>query len=197
MLLVTRRDFAPNTMREFIDYAKANEAKLNMAHAGVGSVSYTGCVLLHAALGIKPTMVPFTGSGPAMNALVASQVDYVCDPIAGALGHVRAGSVKPLAIATSKRHPALPDVPTATENGLPGFAAAPFYALFAPKGTPQPIVERLANALSTALDDDAVRKRLIDLGGEIPEADRRGSKPLVELVRSEMTRLAPILKGSQ
>ena len=113
-----------------------------MAHAGVGSVSHVGCLLLNAAIGIKPTMVPFTGTAPAMNALIAGQVDYVCDPILGPLPHVRAGTVKALAIATGKRSALLPDVPTSAEGGLPQFDAAPFYALFAPKGTPQAIVDR-------------------------------------------------------
>jgi putative tricarboxylic transport membrane protein len=196
MLLVTRKDLPPNTLAEFIAYAKANEDKLNMAHAGVGSVSYTGCLLLNAAIGIKPTLVPFTGTAPAMNALLAGQVDYVCDPILGPLPHVRAGTVKAHAIATAKRHPALPDVPTAAEGGLPQFSAAPFDAVFAPKGTPQPVLDRLIAALDSALDDEAARKRLIDLGAEIAEKGRRGPAPLAALVKAEIARLTPILQAA-
>jgi tripartite-type tricarboxylate transporter receptor subunit TctC len=196
MLLVTRKDLPPNNLKEFVAYAKANEAKLNMAHAGVGSVSYTGCLLLSEAIGIKPTMVPFTGTAPALNALIAGQVDYVCDPILGPLSHVRAGTIKALAIATTKRHAALPDVPTSTEGGLPQFSAAPFYAVFAPKGTPQPVLDRLVAALNTALDDEAARKRLIDLGAEIADKDRRGPAALAALVKSEIARLTPILDAA-
>jgi tripartite-type tricarboxylate transporter receptor subunit TctC len=196
MLLVVRKDLPPNTLREFAAYAKANEAKLNMAHAGVGSVSHTGCLLLNNAIGIKPTMVPFTGTAPALNALLAGQVDYVCDPILGPLSHVRAGTLKALAVATSKRHPALPDVPTSAEGGLPQFAAAPFYAVFAPKGTPQPVLDRLVAALDTALDDDAARRRLVDLGAEIADKGRRGPAPLAALVKSEIARLTPILEAA-
>ena len=134
---MTRKDLPPNNLREFVAYAKANESKLNMAHAGVGSVSYTGCLLLNAAIGIKPTLVPFTGTAPVMNALLGGQVDYVCDPILGPLPHVRAGTLKALAITTEKRHPALPDVPTSAEGGLPQFNCTVFYGVFAPKGTPQ------------------------------------------------------------
>ena len=94
VVLVTRKDFPANDLKEFAAYAKENEAKMNMAHAGVGSVSHTGCLLLNAAIGIKPTLVPFTGTAPAMNAILAGQVDYVCDPISGPLGHIRAGTVK-------------------------------------------------------------------------------------------------------
>jgi tripartite-type tricarboxylate transporter receptor subunit TctC len=195
-LLVVRKDLPPNTLKEFVIYAKANESKLNMAHAGVGSVSYVGCLLLDAAIGIKPTMVPFGGTGPAMNALLGGQVDYVCDPILGPLPHVRAGTIKALAIATGKRHPALPNVPTAEEQGLPQFDAAPFYAVFAPKGTPQPVLDKLVEALDKGLDDDAVRKRLIDLGAEVADKNRRGPKALATLVKSEIARLTPILQAA-
>jgi tripartite-type tricarboxylate transporter receptor subunit TctC len=179
-----------------VAYAKANESKLNMAHAGVGSVSYVSCLLLNSAIGIKPTLVPFTGTAPALNAMLGGQVDYVCDPILGPLAHVRAGTLKALAIATTRRHPALPDVPTSAEQGLPQFESAPFYAVFAPKGTLQPIIDRLVVALDKGLDDDAARKRLVDLGAEIADKRRRGPEPLAALVKSEIARLTPILKAA-
>src|SRR5262245_1822118 len=195
-LLAVRKDFPPNSLPEFANYARANESKLNMAHAGVGSVSYVGCVLLNAAIGIKPTMVPFSGTAPAINALLGGQVDYVCDPILGPLPHVRAGTLKALAIATGKRHPALPDVPTSAEQGLPQFDAAPFYAVFAPKGTPQPVLDRLVEALDKGLDEEGPRKRLGDLGADVADKSRRGPKALAALVQSEMARLTPILNAA-
>ncbi len=196
VLLVTRKGFPANNLREFVTYAKANADKLNMAHAGVGSVSYTSCLLLHHEIGIKTTMVPFTGTAPALNAMLGEQVDYVCDPILGPLPHVRAGTLKAMAIATGKRHPALPEVPTSAEGGLPNFQAAPFYAMFAPKGTPQPIIERLAAAIDNGLDDPTVSKRLLDLGAEITEKKDRGPKALAATVKSEIARLTPILKAA-
>ena len=195
-LLTTRKDFPANNLKEFVAYAKANESKLNMAHAGVGSVSYIGCLLLNSAIGIKPTLVPFTGTAPAMNAILAGQVDYDCDPVLGPLPHVRAGTAKALAIAAKKRSPLLPDVPTSAEQGMPEFEMAPFYAVFAPKGTPQPVVDKLVEALNKGLDEPAVQKRLADLGAEIAEPSRRGSKALGDLVHSEITRLTPILKAA-
>lgn len=195
-LLAVRKDFPAATLKEFATYAKANESKLNMAHAGIGSVSHVGCLLLNAAIGIKPTLVPFTGTGPAMNALIAGQVDYVCDPILGPLPHVRAGTIKALAIATGKRSTLLPDVPTSAEGGLPQFNVAPFYGVFAPKGTPQAIVDRLADVLSKGLNEDAGRKRLLQLGAEVPDPDRRGPKPLAALVKSEIARLTPIIQAA-
>jgi tripartite-type tricarboxylate transporter receptor subunit TctC len=195
-VLVTRKDLPPNTLREFVTYAKANETKLNMAHSGVGSVSYVGCLLLNAAIGIKPTLVPFTGSSQATNALLGGQVDYFCDPIVAQAAHVRAGTLKGLAIAAAERHPLLPDVPTAAEQGLPQFDASPFYALFAPKGTPAPVVDKLADALDQALDDEVVRKRFADFGATIAAKSRRGPAPMAALVKSEISRLTPILQAA-
>src|SRR4249920_2900855 len=195
-LLAVRKDFPANNLKEFVAYAKANEGKLNMGHAGVGSVSYVGCLLLNSAIGIKPTMVPFTGPPPVMNAILGGQIDYDCDPVLGPLPHVRAGTVKALAIAAKKRSPLLPDVPTSFEQGLPEFDCAPFYALFAPKGTPKPIIDKLAEALNKGLSEEAVQKRLADLGADIAEPSRRGPKALAELVKSEVDRLAPILKAA-
>jgi len=197
MLLAVRKDLPANNLQEFIAYTKANESKLNMGHAGVGSVSYTGCLMLNAAIGIKPTMVPFTGTGPVLNAMLGGQVDYVCDPILGPLSHVRAGTLRALAVATDQRHPLLPDVPTSAEGGLPQFQAAPFYAVFAPKGTPQPVLEKLVDALDRTLDDEAARKRLLDLGAVIATGDRRGPKALSALVTSEIARLTPILTAME
>src|SRR6478735_8587448 len=152
-LLVARKDFPADNLKEFVAYAKANPEKLNVGHAGLGSVSYIGCLLLNSAIGIKPTMVPFTGTAPVINAMLAGQIDYECDPVLGPLAHVRAGSIKALAIAAKKRSPMLPDVRTSSEQGLPEFYCAPFYAVFAPKGTPQPVIDRLAEALNKGLDE--------------------------------------------
>src|SRR5258707_9948988 len=139
-LLVVRKDFPADNLKEFVAYAKANEAKLNVGHAGLGSVSYIGCLLLHSAIGIKPAMVPFTGTAPVLNAMVGGEIDYECDPVLGTLTHVRAGTVKALAVAAKKRSPLLPDVPTSYEQGLPEFDCAPFYGILAPTGTPEAIV---------------------------------------------------------
>ena len=193
-VLVVRNDFPANNLKEFVAYAKSNTSKLNVGHAGLGSVSYIGCLLLNAAIGIKPTMVPFTGTAPVLNAMLAGEIDYECDPVLGTLGQVRAGSVRALAVAARKRSPMLPDVLTSHEQGLPQFDIAPFYAVFVPSGTPQPIIEKLAEALNKGLSEEAVQKRLADLGADIVEPGRRGPKALADLVKSESARLLPILK---
>jgi tripartite-type tricarboxylate transporter receptor subunit TctC len=195
-MLVVRKDFPANNLKEFIAYAKANPSKLNGGHAGLGSVSYIGCLLLNAAIGIKPTMVPFTGTAPVMNAMLGGEIDYECDPVLGTLTHVRAGNLKALAIAAKKRSPMLPDVPTSYEQGLPEFDCAPFYGVFAPAGTPKPIVEKLVEALNKGLSEESVQKRLADLGAELVEPDRRGPKALADLVKSESARLMPILRAA-
>jgi tripartite-type tricarboxylate transporter receptor subunit TctC len=195
-LLVVRKDFPANNFKEFVAYAKANPEKLNVGHAGLGSVSYIGCLLLHAALGIKPTMIPFTGTAPVLNAMLGGQVDYECDPVLGTLSQVQAGNVKALAVAAKKRSPLLPDVPTSHEQGFPEFDIAPFYGLFAPSGTPPAIVEKLAEALNKGLNEEAVQKRLADLGADSVEPNRRGPKALADLVKSEAARLLPILRAA-
>ena len=195
-LLVVRKDFPANDLREFIAYARTNAGKLNVGHAGLGSVSYIGCLLLNSAIGIKPTMVPFTGTAPVLNAMLAGEIDYECDPVLGTLSQVRAGSVKALAVASKKRSAMLPDVPTSHEQGLPEFDCAPFYGVFVPSGTPQAIIDRLADALNNGLSEEAVQKRLADLGAEIIEPNRRGPKALADLIRSESARLMPILRAA-
>jgi tripartite-type tricarboxylate transporter receptor subunit TctC len=175
---------------------KANTDKMNMAHAGVGSVSFTTCLLLNSIMNVKPTAIPFQGTGPALNALVAGQVDYMCDQIVNLVPQIQAGNVKAYAIGTPERNPALPNVPTAKEGGLPEFQAVAWNALFAPKGTPKPVLDKLTAALNKALDDEAVRKRLLDLGSDIPGKDRRGQEALAKLVSSEIEKWTPIIKAS-
>ena len=141
---------------------------MNAAHAGVGSITYTTCLLLHSLLGVQPTFVPFNGAAPAMNALLGGQVDYICNAIPDSIQHVQSGTAKGYAISTAERSPALPKVPTSKEAGLPEFDASAWNALFAPKGTPKAVLDKLTDALDKALDDESVRKRLLDLGCDIP-----------------------------
>jgi tripartite-type tricarboxylate transporter receptor subunit TctC len=196
IVITARKDFPADDLKGFIHYVKANADKVNVAHAGVGSITHTTCLLLHSALGVKPTFVPFTGAAPAMNALLAGQVDYMCNAIPDAVQQVQSGLAKGYAISTAERSPALPDVPTALEAGLPEFQASAWNALFAPKGTAKPVIDQLADALDKALDDESVRKRLLDLGCDIPDKAKRGPQPLAALVKSEIARWTPIIKAA-
>src|SRR5688572_22267490 len=143
VLILGRKDFPAKDLKEFVDYAKTNGGKLNMAHAGVGSVSFTTCLLLNSIIKATPTAIPYNGTGPALTALVAGQVDYMCDQIVNVVQQVQAGQIKAYAIGTAERNSALPDVPTSKEAGLPEFQAQAWNALFAPARTPQPIVDKL------------------------------------------------------
>jgi tripartite-type tricarboxylate transporter receptor subunit TctC len=196
VLILARKDFAPKDLKEFVAHVKANADKLNMAHAGVGSVSFTTCLLLNHILNVKPTSIPYQGTGPALNALVGGQVDYMCDQIVNVVPQIQAGTIKAYAIGTPERNPALPDVPTSKEAGLPEFEASAWNALFAPKGTPKPIIDKLSAALDKALDDEGVRKRLLDLGSDIPDKPRRTPQALANLVKSEIDRWSPIIKAA-
>ena len=148
ILILARKDFPPKDLKEFVTYVKANAEKVNAAHAGIGSVSHVSCELLHSILDIKPVGVPFNGTGPAMNALVAGQVDYMCDQIVNAVPQINAGTIKAYAIATPERNPSLPNVPTTAEAGLPTFQAQAWNAMFAPKGTSPAILASLNAAAS-------------------------------------------------
>jgi tripartite-type tricarboxylate transporter receptor subunit TctC len=194
ILILAKKDFPAKDLKEFVTYVKANETKLNNAHAGVGSVSFTTCLLLNSIMGVKPTTIPFQGTGPSMNALVGGQVDYMCDQIVNAVPQVKGGTIKAYAIATAERNPSLPDVPTTKEAGLPAFEASAWNAIFAPKGTPKAAVDKIAAALDKALDDEGVRKRLLDLGSDIPGKDRRGGAALGNLVKSEVDKWGKVIK---
>jgi tripartite-type tricarboxylate transporter receptor subunit TctC len=194
ILILAKKDFPAKDLKEFVAHVKANETKLNNAHAGVGSVSFTTCLLLNSIMGVKPTTIPFQGTGPSMNALVGGQVDYMCDQIVNAVPQVKGGTIKAYAIATAERNPSLPDVPTTKEAGLPAFEASAWNAIFAPKGTPKAAVDKIAAALDKALDDEAVRKRLLDLGSDIPGKDRRGGAALGNLVKSEVDKWGKVIK---
>jgi tripartite-type tricarboxylate transporter receptor subunit TctC len=196
VLITARKDFPPNDMKEFIAYVKANAAALNMAHAGIGSITHVTCLLLNALIDVKPTLVPFNGATPAIAALLGGQVDYMCNAIPDVVQQVQSGTFKAYVIGTSARNPALPNVPTSKEAGLPAFEASAWNGLFAPKGTPQPIVDKLTDALDKALDDEPTRKRVLDLGSEIPDKSRRGQAALLALVTGEIARWTPLIKAA-
>lgn len=193
ILILARKDFPPKDLKEFVTYVKANAEKVNAAHAGVGSVSHVSCELL-SILDIKPVGVPFNGTGPAMNALVAGQVDYMCDQIVNAVPQINAGTIKAYAIATPERNPSLPNVPTTVEAGLPAFQAQAWNAMFAPKGTSPAIIASLNAAAIRALDDETVKKRLVELGSVIPAPADRTPEALARLVKNEIAKWSPVLK---
>jgi tripartite-type tricarboxylate transporter receptor subunit TctC len=175
---------------------KANASKMNYGTGGVGATSHLTCLFLDSLLGVKPQHVPFRGSGPALNALLAGQIDYVCDQTVGVVPQIQAKEAKGLVVAVKERVPVVPDVPTSAEQGLPEFQASGWNALFAPKGTPKEIVEKLNAAARAALMDENTRKRLLDLGAELPDATGQTPEALAKLVSSEIDKWVPIIKNA-
>lgn len=196
IVIVAKKDFPAKDLKGFIDNVKANATKLNMAHAGVGSVSHTTGVLLNSILDIKPTMVAYRGTGPALNDLMSGQVDFMTDQIVNVAPQITGGNIKAYAIATPERSPALPDLPTTKEAGLTTYEVSAWNAIFAPKATPKEITAKLVDALDKALDDETTRKRILDLGGVIPDKKGRGPESLQKLVESEVARWTPVLKAA-
>jgi tripartite-type tricarboxylate transporter receptor subunit TctC len=196
MLIVARKDFPPTSLSEFAAFVKANGDRLNVAHAGVGSMFFATCLLLNSILDVHPTLVPFNGGAPAMNALVGGQVDYMCADPTTSFPQLQASTIKAYAVGAIARHPVLPNIPTAGEAGLPEFQVQSWLALFAPKGTPRPVLDMLTTALDRALDDENTRQRLLDTGGDIPDKARRGPQGLAALVKAEIARWTPIIKAA-
>ena len=187
-------DLQVKDFREFVALLKKNGANMNYGTGGVGATSHLTCLYLSSILDVNPQHVPFRGSGPALNALLSGSIDYVCDQTVGIVPQVQAKEVNGLVVAVPNRVPVIPDVPTSAEQGLPQFQATGWNAIFAPKDTSKEIVERLNAAARAALKDESVRKRLLDLGGELPDEAGQTPAALAELVRTEVDKWVPIIK---
>ncbi len=194
--LLTKKALAANDMKSFIAHTKANEGKLNFASAGTGSATHLACVLFNAAAGLKSAHVPYKGTGPAMNDLVGGQVDYMCEILSTAKPQITSGNVKALALFNVQRSPVLPDLPTADEQGLKGFEAYTWNAIFMPKGVPAAVVQRLNAATRETMDDPSVSKRLTDLGALLVSADKRSPEYLASFVKSEIAKWEKPIKES-
>ncbi|CEJ15745.1 Tripartite tricarboxylate transporter family receptor [bacterium YEK0313] len=196
-ILITAKNALPaNNLAEFVAWLKANERNANNAHAGIGSVSHTTCLLLNSIIGVNPQTVPYRGTGPAMNDLVAGQVDYLCDQVVNVAPQVRAGTIKAFAVAQQQRNPALPNVPTTVEAGLPGYQVVVWNAMLAPKGTPEPVVNRLNEALRAALADPNVKSRLAELGADLPTDVQATPAGLRAFLEAEIARWTPVIKAA-
>ncbi|HEY4406978.1 MAG TPA: tripartite tricarboxylate transporter substrate-binding protein [Xanthobacteraceae bacterium] len=193
-ILITRKDLPANNLQEFIAYIKANQSKMQFGSAGVGSGTHLPCVLLNLALGVNVTHVPYRGEAPAMQDLIGGRTDYMCATIQTGAAQANQGSVKPIAIMGPNRVPIIPAVATTSEQGLNGVESSVWNAFFLPKGTPDPIVRKLNKAMSDALDDPAMRKRLEELGLEIVPPERRSPEYLTKFLPQEIERWSkPIL----
>jgi tripartite-type tricarboxylate transporter receptor subunit TctC len=191
-----RKTHPANTLKELVDWLKANQASANNAHAGVGSVSHTTCLLFNSVIGVKTNGIPYRGTAPAMNDLVGGQVDYLCDQGVNVAPQTRAGTIKTLAIAQEKRAPLLPDVPTSAEAGVPDFKVIVWNAMFTHKDAPAAATEKLNGALRAALADPAMRARLEEIGAEVPAAELQTPAGLRAFIGSEISRWTPIIQAA-
>jgi len=196
IVIVAKKDFPANDLKGFLAYLKANGDKVNMAHAGVGSVSHSTGIFFNSVVKVKPTMVAYRGTGPALNDLMGNTVDFMTDQIVNVAPQIQGNNIKAFAIATPERSPVLPNVPTTKEAGLDGYEVSAWNAVFAPKGTPPDVVKKLSDALMKSLDDENTKKRLLDLGGVLPTAAERTPDGLQKLVESEVARWTPVLKAA-
>jgi tripartite-type tricarboxylate transporter receptor subunit TctC len=193
-ILVTRPDFPTKNLKEFIPYARANQAKLFFGSGGAGSGSHIACLLLDTAIGVTVTHVPYRGSGRPD--LMAGRIDYMCDFSSTALPEIEAKQVKALAVLARERMAALPDLATADEQGLANFDATGWYAFVAPTRTPAPIVRRLNKAMSDALDGPVASERYKRLGNTVAPPGQRSPEYLGEFIRREIDKWAGPIRAS-
>lgn len=196
MTVVGRKDLPANDFKELQVWAKAQGNKINLAHAGLGAVSHLCGVLLRQAMGVEMTTVPFQGTGPAMNALLAGQVDLLCDQTTSTTPFIKAGSVKLYGVTTSSRLKTLPDTPTLQEQGLKGFQVVVWHGIYAPKGTPKEAIDKFGVALRTALKDPTVVQRLTALGAVIPSDEKLSPEGLKSWLDQETQRYGPVIKAA-
>jgi tripartite-type tricarboxylate transporter receptor subunit TctC len=193
--LLTRKDLPVSSFPEFVAYAKAHHASMTFGSAGAGSATHLGCVVLNAAMGVDVTHVPYRGTGPAMQDLQGGRIDYLCEIISTAKPQIDGGTVKALAILTKERSPVLPNLATATEQGL-SVEAYTWNALFLPKKTPPAIVNKLNAAMVEAMNSPAVKDRLTSLGAVLVAPERRSPEYLAQFVHSEIEKWAAPIKAS-
>lgn len=163
-VMTVTKNFPAKNVAEFIDYAKKNPDKVNMASSGSGTSVHLSGELFKFMAGVQMKHIPYKGAGPAITDLIPGQVDVLFDNMPSIIGHIRSGSLRALAVTSAQRSPALPDVPTVAET-VPGYEASAWFGMAAPKGTPRPIIDRLNREINAALADPGMRARLADLGG--------------------------------
>ena len=194
MTFVARKDFPAKNMSELITYVKANKDKVTYANAGIGSASHLCGMLFMTSIQTDLTTVPYKGTGPAMNDLLGGQVDFMCDQTTNTTSQIKGGKIKAYAVTTKTKVPSLSDIPTLDSSGVPGFEVAVWHGLYASKGTPSAVVERLNKALQTALQDPTVKKRFADLGTEPVALSRATPEALRAHLRREIDKWSPIIK---
>jgi tripartite-type tricarboxylate transporter receptor subunit TctC len=195
-VLIVRTDLPADGLQGFIAYAKASQAKMQYGSPGAGSAAHLACALLNAAIGVDVAHVPYRGGGPAMQDLIAGRIDYQCPLVALALPQIASGSVKAIATLTAQRTTMLPQLATANEQGLAGFEVSTWNAIFLPKGTPQPIIRKLHDAVDAAVEAPDVQERLRQIGAEPAPREDRSPEFLETFVAHEIDKWAVAIKAA-
>ena len=196
MTLLGRKDLPANTPQELFAWARANAGKATLAHAGLGAVSQLCGMLFQQQLGVELNTIPYQGTAPALNALLAGQVDVLCDQTTQTLQHIKAGTVKLFGVTTRTRIKSLPDTPTLDESGLKGFEVMVWHGVYAPKGTPAPVVERFNTALRAALKDPAIVTRMTELGAEIVPESKQTPEGLRTWLKPEIDKWGALIRAA-
>ena len=193
--IVSKKDLAAKDLKALLEYLKANQDKISYGHAGVGSISHVSGIVFNAQVGLKPALVAYRGTAPALNDLVAGKIDYMVDQSLNVIPQIKAGTIKAYAVAAPERLASIPDVPTTKEAGL-DFIFSAWNAMVGPKGIPADIVAKLVAAVNSALDDPGLQARYVELGSTVPKGEDRGPAGLQKLVESEVARITPALKAA-
>jgi tripartite-type tricarboxylate transporter receptor subunit TctC len=194
MTIIARADFPPKDVKELAAYIRANKDKVTYAHAGIGSASHLCGMLYLSSIQADVTTIPYKGTGPAMTDLIGGQVDFMCDQTTNTTQQIKGGKVKAYAVTTRKRVPSLPNLPTLDESGLKGFEVAVWHGIWAPHGTPKPVLDKLTAALQAALKDPNIASKFAELGSEPVAPSRATQEALRAQLKSEIAKWGPIIK---
>ncbi|HYD55418.1 MAG TPA: tripartite tricarboxylate transporter substrate binding protein BugD [Burkholderiales bacterium] len=194
MTIIAKPQMPAKDFKEFLSYIKANKDKVTYANAGIGAASHLCGMLFMSAIETSFLTVPYKGTGPAMNDLLGGTVDFMCDQTTNTTSQIKSGKVKAYAITSAKRVPSLPDLPTLNELGVKNGEVGIWHALYAPKGTPKPVVDKLVEAMQTALADETVNKRFADLGAVTFPKDKQTPAALQAHLKAEIEKWAPLIK---
>jgi tripartite-type tricarboxylate transporter receptor subunit TctC len=196
MIVVSKTAVPAKDLNEFVGWIKANEGKVSAGTAGAGSATHVAGVYFQNVTGTRFQFVPYRGTGPALQDLVAGQIDFIVDQASNSLQHVRDGKIRAYAVTANARLPSAPDIPTVAEAGLPALDISVWYGLWAPKGTPKDIVAKLNGAAVQALSDPAVRQRFGELGLNIPPREGQTPDALAAYHKAEIEKWWPVIKGA-
>jgi len=196
MTLIARKDIPAKNLPELIAYIKQNASKINLANAGLGAVSHLCGMLFQKAIGVELTTVPFSGTAPALNALLGGQVDILCDQTTQTTQHIKSGTVKMFGVTTKERIKALPEYPTLSEGGLKDFEVIVWHGVYAPKGTPQAVLDKIGNTLRSATKDPSFVAKMADLGAESVPDSKLTSDGLKSWLQTEINKWGPVIKSA-